>query len=646
MGGTLRLLIVEDSQDDALLILRAVRQHGFEVQYRRVYDRQAFSAALADGPWDAILCDYSMPRFSGLDALEMLRECELDLPFILISGTIGEETAVSAMRSGAHDYLMKDNLARLGSALERELREAQGRRAARRLAQQNERLRALLDTAGLGIYVGDAAEDWRFVDCNRAAAENLGYTREELLQLGPADIEADLPLHTREERDQHLRALRDAGKPIRVDGIHRREDGTTFPVEVFVSATQLEGRTLTLALAHDITRRKAVQQQLERSERLSSLGQLAGGVAHDFNNMLSVILMGVDATRDLPDLPQAAAVELDEIQDAGRRAAALTSQLLAFGRKQVLTPVSLDVNALIEGLLTMIERVLGEDIRLSFHPARDLGRVLADPAQIEQVVLNLVLNARHAMAGGGRLVLRTGNTYLDEAQCRGEMDIEPGEFVELVVSDDGPGMPSDLVERIFEPFFTTRQVGAGTGLGLSTVYGVIKQSRGHIRVDSAPGRGTTFEIYLPRTVRAVPAVEHDGDDRSRPTGDATVLVVEDLASLRRAIERVLVRGGYEVLAAEDLDTAVRHFEAHDGRIHLLLTDVVLPGASGWEIAQRLLDADPALNVLFMSGHTADIIARHGILEEGAELLPKPFSPAQLLRRVEGMLDEDPPKARP
>ena len=510
---TLRVLIVEDSVPDAELMLRALRGAGLEPVHERVDRPEAMRQALQRQSWDVVLSDYSLPAFDAPAALALLQDCSPDVPFLVVSGSVGEDTAVALMKAGAADYVMKDRLARLAPAVTRA-----------------------------------------------------------------------------------------------VEGARLRRD------------------------------RRRLEQQLQEAQKLEAVGKLAGGVAHDFNNVLTAILGSAELL--LLDSPPGAAPreELDIIRDAATRAQDLIRQLLAFSARQVLQPVALDLNHLVRNVGKMLRRLIGEDITLVSDLAPDLAAVRADAGQIEQVLVNLAVNARDAMPDGGRLAIKTFNTEITVGHAPLPNPLPAGRYVVLELSDSGVGMSAETQARIFEPFFTTKEQGKGTGLGLATVYGIVRQSGGHITVESAPGAGATFRLYLPRVDEAVTPVAAPRAVAAPPTGRETVLVAEDEPLVRTLARRVLEQAGYTVLAAAGGAEALETARRHDGPIHLLLTDVVMPEIGGRDLARRLGEVRPEVPVLYMTGYSDEAVARQGVLDPGTALIQKPFTPAALARKVREVLD--------
>jgi signal transduction histidine kinase len=407
-------------------------------------------------------------------------------------------------------------------------------------------------------------------------------------------------------------------------------------------ARRVETRTADLTRTNDELQRALEQlrhseEQLRQAQKLEAVGRLAGGIAHDFNNLLSVILSYTELLLSEPGLEQRNQSELEEIKRAGERAADLTRQMLAFSRQQVLEPKILDLNDVLANLSRMLVRVLGEDIELKILPGGPLGVVKADPGQIEQVVMNLVVNARDAMPRGGKLTIATSNVDLDEEYARGHLGVIPGPYVLLSVSDTGVGMNKATQTRIFEPFFTTKERGKGTGLGLSTVFGIVKQSGGNILVYSEPNFGATFKIYLPQASGAAAAVSSQKPALAT-RGSETILLVEDEDQVRSVADGILRRSGYHVLEARSPAEALFICEQHPARIDLLLSDVVMPGLSGRMLAERISAMRPGIRVLFMSGYTDDAMLHHGVLDSGFAFLQKPFTPGSLSRRVREVLD--------
>jgi two-component system, cell cycle sensor histidine kinase and response regulator CckA len=521
------------------------------------------------------------------------------------------------------------------------------KRVAHDLERSETRYRRLFEAARDGILILDA-DTGRIVDVNPFLTELTGYSRDEFLakylwEIGPLKDIAASKTEFAQLRDQKLVRYEDL--PLKT------RDGRKIDVEFVSNVYRVDGENVVQCNIRDISERKraeaeqkSLEDQLRLSHRLEAIGSLAGGVAHDFNNLLSVILCCTEFAMAGVQEDDRVREELLQVKKAGDRAVDLTRQLLAFSRKQVLQPAVLNLNEIAAGVEKMLRRILGEDIDYRQVLAPDLGMTRADPGQIEQVLMNLVVNARDAMPDGGKLTVETSNQDLDEEYAARHVATTPGPYIRLAVTDTGCGMDADTRARIFEPFFTTKGQGKGTGLGLSTVYGIVKQSGGNIWVYSEPGHGTTFKIYLPRDFSAITTVT---DSRlaavpALSTGNETILVVEDEEAVREIARRILREAGYTVLTAASPDDALLTCQAYAGRIHLLLTDVVMPQMSGRVLAERLVLERPGIKVVYMSGYTDDAIVHRGALDPGTNFVPKPFSAADLTRKVLEVLDSGNP----
>jgi PAS domain S-box-containing protein len=422
--------------------------------------------------------------------------------------------------------------------------------------------------------------------------------------------------------------------------LNRTKEGRLVSVEVSVNPILDEHGDITgfLAIQRDVTRRKQLEEQFRQAQKMEAVGRLAGGVAHDFNNILTVINGYSEVMLDQLKPENTHHKYASEIKKAGERAAGLTRQLLAFSRQQVLEPQVLDLNHVIANVHAMLKRLIGEDIDLVTVPRPDLGRVKADPGQIEQILLNLAVNARDAMPRGGKLSIETGNVDLDDSYTSGDFVVKPGPYVMLAATDSGTGMDAETQKRIFEPFFTTKEKGKGTGLGLSTVYGIVKQSEGYITVYSEMGHGTTFKIYLPRVDASAEVVRPVTTEVAGAHPHETVLLVEDDTPIRRLIFDTLKSRGYNVLQAQNGDEAIQLAGRYLDPIQLMLTDLVMPGMSGRVLAERMVALHPESRVLYMSGYTDDAVIRHGGLGAGAAFLQKPFTPDAVANKVRQVLD--------
>jgi two-component system cell cycle sensor histidine kinase/response regulator CckA len=625
---TIRVLLVEDNPGDARLIIEMLRDVSeSEFALERVDRLLPALERLSGAGADVILLDLGLPDSSGLDTFERIRHGTTNEPIVVISGLNDERVALEAVRAGAQDYLVKGRIE--GQLLARVIRYAIERKhAIEALREREERSRLLTEAAFDGIVV---TVDGVIREANPGMRDILGYPLDEMLGRPVTDF---IPTELHAEVGRRVRE----GVEGRYEFEVRRKDGRTILLEATTKNLPVGGRPGRISAVRDITSLRSLEQQLRQAQKMEAVGRLAGGVAHDFNNLLTAIfgyaeLLAEDLPADHPGRE-----DLKEIRTAATRASALTRQLLAFSRQQVLQPVVLNLNDVVENVDKMLHRLLGEDVDLEAHLARDLGNVRADAGQIEQVIMNLAVNARDAMPTGGKITIETANVDLDSGYADQHQPVVPGRFVMLAVSDTGTGMDQTTKAKVFEPFFTTKEAGKGTGLGLATVYGIVKQSGGYIWLYSEPSQGATFKIYLPRVNAPVDAPVGVPESGGTVAGTETVLVAEDDPLLLPLARELLTKLGYRVLGARNPAEALAAARGHEGEIDLLVTDVVMPGGGGFQLAQQLLAQRPTMRVLYMSGYTDEAVVRHGLLERGTNYLQKPFTPAVLARRVRDALD--------
>jgi two-component system, cell cycle sensor histidine kinase and response regulator CckA len=580
---------------------------------------------------------YTPEELAGRDVMELIPSEQRDVVSSKMSADESVYESLGVRRDGTQinveispaKCLYRGSPARLVA-----VRDITGRkRVERELRQSEERYRDLVENAYDLIYSHDL--EGNYTSINKAVEQVTGYTREEALKMNLAQTVA--PEYLEKAREMIARKL--AGERSTAYELEIiAKDGRRIKIEVNSALIFQEGVPVGVqGIARDVTERKELEDQLRQAQKMEAVGMLAGGIAHDFNNLLSIIIGYSDLT-----LRRLATVDplrhnVEEIKRAGERAANLTRQLLAFSRKQVLQPKVLDLNEVVTEMERMLRRLIGEDIELRAALEPGLGSVKADPGQIEQVLLNLCVNARDAMPRGGKLTIGTEDVYLDEGYAAHHAAVKTGRYVMLAVSDTGTGMDEATQARVFEPFFTTKGQGKGTGLGLSTVYGIVKQSGGYIWVYSEVSRGTTFKVYLPRVDEGAQEYRQGRGAVEEHGGTETVLLVEDDELVRNLTRSILSDLGYRVLAVANASAALSVCEHTEGPIHLLLTDVVMPGMSGRELAERLARLRPETRVLFMSGYTDDAIVHHGVLDEGVNFIQKPFTPEALARKVREVL---------
>ena len=645
MSETLRVLQVEDSESDAALMVRLLEKSGYLVHAERVEEAEPMRQALTREDWDVVIADFQLPQFDAGAALDVLHESGRDIPFIVVSGMIGEDRAVEMMRAGAHDYVLKDRIARLVPAIQREIRESQSRaerrRAEEQLRDRDEWLALAVSLSQLGMF--DFYPQSGKLIWSEGGKRHFGL---------PADAEVTYETFLRgvhpDDRKRVDDLIQNAFDP-ESGGAYKtdyRTIGLTDQVErwlaargrVFFDAAFKPVRFVEVTM--DITERKLLEEQFRQSQKLEGVGRLAGGVAHDFNNLLTVITGFSHMTLD--GLPPHDKLRggVEQVLKAAVRATSLTEQLLAFSRRRPSRTEIVGLNLLVENVHKMLGRLIGEDVKLVLRVDPAAGAIRGDAVQVEQAIMNLVLNARDAMPNGGELAIGTAHQSVDGRFTAAHPDLAPGEYTALTVSDTGTGIAPEVKAHIFEPFFTTKPQGKGTGLGLSTVYGIVKHCGGSISVWSELGRGTEFRILLP-TVEAS-EVEAKGDDAivlpmvSMPLGTETILLAEDEEGVRRFVAESLERRGYRVLGCCNGREAMERARQHPEKIDLLLTDAMMPEMGGAELSARFAVSHPGVPVLCMSGYSAMVWP--GAAAAEASYLQKPFTPAALLTRVRTLLD--------
>ncbi len=799
----LRVLILEDRITDLEMILYELRRSGFDPKYDHADDEANYAAKLDPG-LDVILADYTLPQFDALSALKMIRDRGMHIPFIVVTGSISEEAAVTCLKNGATDYLLKDRLARLGSAITQALEarknleakllaEEQIRRRNRELTLLNHIIAVSTESMDERVFLRVACEELStaigvpqafiiLMNDERTAASiaaehcagsarslanmsfhagdkamgdiiftmkapivindlahDPGYSRMHAalgsqriasvaivpmivngLTVGSLALAADKPNHFSGERIDLVQSVADQlsnvlarvrlererlrlstaieqasdaviitdvdnivqyvnpgferitgypraeviGKPAvfftDIDGgasqdahmpftggeewrgrlVNKKKDGSQYTVDTSLSPIRDKAGMIVnfVGVQRDITEELKMEQRYLQAQKMEAIGRLAGGVAHDFNNLLTAIMGYADILSDKVGSGGDQSADLNEIKRAAERAAGLTRQLLAFSRKQVMQPQILNLNGIVRDMERMLKPLIGEDIELVNSLDPHLGTVRADPGQIEQVIMNLVVNARDAMPNGGRLLLATRNAEIGAAYARQHPGIQSGPFVILTVSDTGTGMSEEVLPHLFEPFFTTKEEGKGTGLALATVYGIIKQTGGYITSKSELGKGTSFEILLPRLESEAEKAEGAREPESTTQGTEKILLVEDNEMVRDLAYKVLSNQGYDVSLAKNPDEALEYSSGFRETIDMLITDVVMPGMGGRELMEKIKRSRPGIKVLLISGYTDTSFISEGKLAQGTAFLQKPFSPRTLVRAVRDVLD--------
>jgi len=764
-SAPLRLLLIEHAMPDAELVIHELEKAGFHCRAQIVGTREEFLAQFPRFDFEIVLADYRLPGWTGLEALARLRQAGREIPFIFVTGTLGEEVAVECLKQGATDYVLKDHLARLPLVVARALEEKSHRDARTlmldALRQSEASFRFLFANNPLPMYVFDW-EGLQVLQVNDAAIGHYGFEEMEFLQMKFSD------LHPVEEVSRLLSTVRNSSAGVQLSGSwhHRLKSGANIDVEIFLHRMEYSGRIAALAVAldvterkraeeekqkfltlvensrdliavadlrgnvqyvnpagrallgmtsadavkgtrtrhyvaegdmallrdtispavrstgqwqgelrfrhqqtgqalpvdciifpvkdphskeprfvatvsRDITERRALERQLQQAQKFEAVGQMAGGIAHDFNNVLGAVVGWAELGEE-----QAAANDpkianyFRKIRVQCDRAAALIRQLLAFARRQILEPRNLNLNQSVDDVLNLLDKVIGKDVEIKTSLANDLAVVRVDSTQIEQVLMNLCINSRDAMPSGGHLFIETRTVEFTPEECRHNASLQPGRFARLSVRDTGIGMDAAVREHIFEPFFTTKGPGKGTGLGLATVYGIVKQHGGFVQVESEPGQGSTFHIYLPMSADPESPGQQSPLIGSQPVrgGRETILIADDHEGIREMAKATLEALGYQVLVAHDGEEAVTVFSAHRDSISLVLMDVIMPRRGGREAYAAISALRPGVPVVFATGYSSETAALTEMLQRGIAVLQKPYSPSLLGRRVRETLD--------
>jgi len=637
----LSIVHLEDNPNDREFVRRTLLKAGIQCEITYAENFKEFDAALSRIHPHLILSDFTLPDYCGTDALVFARERYPEVPYIFISGTIGEERAVESLKNGATDYVLKHNLSRVPAAVEQATRAA--RESVRRmqaeaaLRESEERFREMAENIRDVFWISNS-NGTRLLYVSPGYANIWGRTVGELYE-NPGFWLSSIVEAERERVVQSLATLADGGE-VRIEYRIRRPDGSVRWVETRAYPSSNDTDIAhAVGVSTDITERKLLQQQLLQSQKMEAIGQLAGGIAHDFNNLLTVINGYSSLALAGDHLPEDLRKPLQQIQAAGERAANLTRQLLVFSRKQPMQFKPIDLNHTIEEAARMLTRLIGEQIALAVELDPRLPWVEADASMMEQVLMNLVVNARDAMPQGGRLLIRTTSREIGTEEARTSPGRRAGRFVRLSVSDTGQGISPDVLPKIFDPFFTTKDVGKGTGLGLAMVFGIVETHHGWLQTESCVGEGTTFHIFLPIAAPAAGVLIGAGVGETSDRGTETVLLVEDDPAVRELTLTVLRNYGYEVMTASTGIEALEIWKRHASRIDLLLTDVVMPnGMSGLDLAKQLRAAAPSLKVICMSGYNQEVLARRSSATGDMEFLQKPCSPKTLAHLVRATLD--------
>lgn len=640
METRLTILHLEDDPIDTEIVQERLISENIDCHIKRVETREEFIAALKENRYDLILADFSLPMFDGMSALQYVKDNYPETPFILISGTLGEELAIESLKKGATDYVIKQRLSRLVPSVKRALKEVKEREERHKAEAQLARLASVVEQASESIIIVNLDGDIEYVNPN--FEKITGFKSEEVLGKNPKILKSSE--HSKAYY-QNLWNTITSGNTWSGIFHNRRKDGTLFYEDAVIFPIKDQaGKIINYAsVKRDITSEKLLEEQLIQSQKLEGIGQLAGGIAHDFNNILTAI-MGYSEIALMNLEPEDQVYrDVSAIRKAGQKASDLTRQLLAFSRKQLIQPKIIDINRLIVDLNKMLNRLISEDIKLKLILPSKIGRINADPGQIEQILINFIVNARDALnhpsikPARKSITIETKDVVVDETFLFSKKEMPTGPYVLISVSDTGAGMDEETKRKIFEPFFTTKKDSKGTGLGLATVYGIVKQNNASIFVESQINRGTTFKIYWPCVDAGEPLAESGEDDDELVGGNETILFVEDDRGVRSFSYKALCSLGYNVITAENGIDALEIFKNKNLKFDLLITDVIMPDMGGKELVEKLSEDIQDLKVLYASGYTDDHIVNSGVLDKGINFIQKPYRIQMLANKIREVL---------
>jgi PAS domain S-box-containing protein len=636
MAEKLRILMLEDVPVDAELVEHELHNIGVRFALKRVETKNSFVKEFTEFKPHIILADYSLPAFDGISALEIVRNHDSDIPFIFVSGSIGEEKATETLRMGATDFVLKEKLSRLAPVVQRALHEVEEKNKRRKA---EELIKSIFETIREGLIVIDP--EYKILSANRAYCEQIKRPINDIIGRNCYKVAHRLDRPCFESGIEcPVKHTLETGEIFTTIHNHYNKEKTPINLEIkSYPMKDAKGNIISvIETVNDITERAALENQLRHAQKLKGIGQLAGGIAHDFNNILTAIIGYGNLLMTRLGGDEQSSRYLEDILAASERAVQLTQGLLAFSRKQIINPRAVNINEIVRSIERLLSRIIGEDVELKTILSPKDVIAMVDTGQMEQVIMNLCTNARDAMPDGGILTIETETIEMDSEYIKRHGYGKKGKYVLLSVSDTGAGMDEKTKERIFEPFFTTKEVGKGTGLGLAMVYGIVRQHDGYINVYSEPKRGTTFKIYLP-LIKAE-AKEAKAAGAAPPCGGTEViLLAEDDAGVRMLMKEVLEKFGYSVIEAVDGEDAVKKFKENKDRIQLLILDVIMPKKNGKQVYDEIMELKPGAKVIFSSGYTANIIQKKGILEEGIDFILKPVSPQELLRKVREVLNK-------